>query len=197
MQRELATLDERSKTYRNHVFAILTKARRESELLKVPTMVEWVKSSFDNGASPVLFVNYLESLAGVINRLPGKYLKHFQKIVGGLKNEERDQIVENFQINSHKILGVTLKAGGTCLGYHDLNGNYPRVSLLNPSPSAFDTLQGFGRIWRSGGKSICRQRFLYAAGTYEARLAARIEKRVANMDMLTDGDLSYMQFLAD
>ena len=92
---------------------------------------------------------------------------------------------------------MTLKAGGTCLGYHDLNGNYPRVSLLNPSPSAFDTLQGFGRIWRSGGKSICRQRFLYAAGTYEARLAARIEKRVANMDMLTDGDLSYMQFLAD
>jgi hypothetical protein len=197
MQRELAALDERSKTYRNHVFSILTKARREAELLKVPAMVEWVKTTFDQERSPVLFVNYLDSLNGTIARLPDKYKRQLQIIIGGQKNSERDLIVNNFQSNSHRILLVTEKAGGSSAGYHDLNGNYPRESLVSPSPSAFDVLQCFGRIWRAMGKSLCRQQFLYAAGTYEERLADRVEKRVANMDMLTDGDLSYMQFLLD
>ena len=49
MESELAALEESSVNYSQHHFAIMTKARRMAELLKVPTMVEMIEDMYDEG----------------------------------------------------------------------------------------------------------------------------------------------------
>jgi hypothetical protein len=191
MYRELDALSRRSANYSQHVFAIMMEAKRRSELLKVPTMVDWIVETFEDGASPVVFVNFKDTIEGIFARLPEKYKSHFQAIEGGLTKDERDQIVNNFQEDKKRILAANMKAGSASLGFHDLYGNFPRRSLINPSFSAIDVCQATGRIFRAKGLTPCIQRFFYAADTIEEEMADRTEKRVDNLDLLNDADLSY------
>ena len=55
--------------YRNHVFAILTKARREAEMLKVPLFCEKIEDMWDEGQSVAVFCNFTETIQAIFKRL--------------------------------------------------------------------------------------------------------------------------------
>jgi len=192
MEYELMNLDESSMEYSEHHFAIIMKARRQSELVKVPAMVSWIEDMYDEGVSPVVFINFRETLEAIEKRLnSAKYSGKIAKIVGGQTQKQRDNEIEQFQSDTKRICLVMVTAGSASVSLHDLNGNYPRHTLINPSYSAINTLQALGRCHRANGKTPVVQRFFFANGVeIEEKMRKRVNLRLTNLDSLNDGDLS-------
>jgi len=192
MEAELSQLDESSMQYSEHHFAIIMKARRQSELVKVPAMVSWIEDMYDEGVSPVVFINFRETLEAIQKRLDNsKYSGKIAKIVGGQTQKQRDNEIEQFQSDNKRICLVMIAAGAAGVSLHDLIGNYPRHTLINPSFSAINILQSLGRCHRANGKTPVIQRFFFANGvTIEERMRQRVDLRLTNLDSLNDGDLS-------
>ena len=192
MEYELMNLDESSMEYSEHHFAIIMKARRQSEILKVPAMVSWIEDMYDEGVSPVVFINFRETLEAIEKRLnSAKYSGKIAKIVGGQTQKQRDNEIEQFQSDTKRICLVMVAAGSASVSLHDLNGNYPRHTLINPSYSAINTLQALGRCHRANGKTPVVQRFFFANGVeIEEKMRKRVNLRLSNLDNLNDGDLS-------
>jgi len=69
MHAELMQLEESSKEYSAHHFATIMKARRQSEILKVPAMVNWIIDMYREGISPVVFVNFRDTLEAIEKKL--------------------------------------------------------------------------------------------------------------------------------
>ena len=193
MEYELMNLEEDSKEYSEHVFAIIMKARRNSEILKVPSMVNWIIDMYREGVSPVVFVNFTETLEAIEKRLieSGEFTGKISKIVGGQSPKIRNNEIENFQKDITRVCLVMIPAGAASVSLHDLNGNYPRHTLINPSYSAINTLQSLGRCHRANGKTPVIQRFFFAEGVeIEERMRQRVNLRLTNLDCLNDGDFA-------
>ena len=189
MQSELAALDERSKTYKEHIFSIMMRFRRHTELLKVPAMVDWIEEAYKEGTSPVVFINFQDTMDAIVKRLGDKFQPLIGKICGGQTDNQRNSDIELFQSDVKRIMLVNIQAGNASVSLHDLNGNYPRRSLINPSWSAINTLQALGRIFRAEGKTKCVQNFMFSLGTIEERMAERIQFKLNNIETLNDGDV--------
>jgi hypothetical protein len=191
----IARWQESTDEYKSgHVLAEITKARRLIELQKVPVMAEMIGDLYDEGRSVVCFVNYTESvelLSTILNldkRFAGKNLIGY--IYGGATDKNRERDEQDFQANKKRIIVANLASGGTALSFHDLDGKYPRASIINPSFSAIALLQALGRIHRAEGKSKCYQRLLYAGGVaVEERICYRVQTKLNGISMLNDGDL--------
>jgi superfamily II DNA or RNA helicase len=193
MESELAALEESSVNYSQHHFAIMTKARRMAELLKVPTMVEMIEDWFDEGISPVVFVNFTDTVEAIIKQLSKnrKFDGLIAKIVGGQTDKVRQADIEGFQNDTKRIMIANLAAGNAGVSLHDLNGNFARGSIISPSYSAINLLQALGRIPRAEGKTKCIQKVMFAAGTIEEDACKRVQSKLNNLECLNDGDLTY------
>jgi superfamily II DNA or RNA helicase len=193
MEAELAALEESSVNYSQHHFAIMTKARRMAELLKVPTMVEMIEDWFDEGISPVVFVNFTDTVEAIIKQLSKnkKFDGLIAKIVGGQSDKVRQADIEGFQNDTKRIMIANLAAGNAGVSLHDLNGKFPRGSVISPSYSAINLLQALGRIHRAEGKTQCVQKIMFAAGTIEEDACKRVQCKLNNLEALNDGDLTY------
>jgi hypothetical protein len=192
MEEELAALDARAQNYSEHIFAVIMKARRHSELLKVPVTAEWIEDKMDEGVSPVVFFNFSDSLQAVEERLSKSFSGLIAKIVGGQNQKQRDTELEEFQSNKRRIVLANMSAGSASINLHDLDGKFPRESLICPSWSAIMTLQAIGRIYRANGKSKCVQKFLFASDI-EERQRARVASKIKNIGELNDGDLRLIE----
>ena len=193
MEAELAALEESSSNYSQHHFAIMTKARRMAELLKVPTMVEMIEDWYDEGISPVVFVNFTDTVEAIEKQL-GKNKKFdgiIARIVGGQSDKVRNSDIEQFQADTKRIMIANLAAGNAGVSLHDLNGKFPRGSIISPSYSAINLLQALGRIHRAEGKTKCIQKVMFAAGTIEEDACKRVQCKLNNLECLNDGDLTY------
>jgi superfamily II DNA or RNA helicase len=205
MERELAELEESSKGYSQHIFAIIMKARRHSELLKIPTIAEHVEETIRNGKSAAVFLNFTESIEALIKRLEKTFSSkasiaeqgviNVVKVIGGQSSKERDAAIQSFQDDSARVIVCNIAAGGTGISLHDTNGKYARESFISPSFSAVSLIQSLGRIHRANGKSACTQKIVYAAKTIEETAAARVQARLNNLSILNDNDIrSLIQF---
>jgi len=200
MQYEIDLLNERAKDYSQHVFARIIKARREAELLKVPRMVEWVEDMFDEDISPVLFVNFVDTIEAITKRLDKK---KFHGLVGYLhgnqSKQDRIDDIRDFQADIKRIFVVNNAAGNLGIGLHDLHGKYPRHSMMNPSWSAINFIQSCGRIHRVNGLTPCIQHFFYAKVPVEIRMSKRTKNRTANLEYLNEGDITDhdLQYIID
>lgn len=191
MDEELAQLEESSSNYSEHVFAIMTKARRMAELLKVPTMVEMIKDWYDEGISPVVFVNYTDTVKAIAKKLEKtKLANQLCFITGGQSQKQRNTDIDDFQSNKKRVMIANLAAGNAGISLHDLEGNHPRASVISPSFSAINLVQALGRIHRAEGKSECIQKIMFAADTIEERACSRCQSKINNIDNLNDGDLT-------
>jgi hypothetical protein len=191
MQRELALLDKHSKNYKAHVFGKIIKARRQAELLKVPRIVEWIESTFDENISPVVFVNFVDTIEAIAARLnKPKYKNLIGYLHGDQSKQDRKEDIQDFQADVKRIFIANASAGSDGIGLHDLHGKYPRSSLICPSWSAFNLIQSAGRIPRVNGKSPCIQYFFYAKVTIEIKMAKRMKNRTANLEYLNEGDIT-------
>jgi hypothetical protein len=193
MEAEMAALEESSINYSQHHFAIMTKARRMAELLKVPTMVEMIEDWYDEGISPVVFVNFTDTVEAIEKQLAknSKFDGKIARIVGGQSDKVRQNDIELFQSDVKRIMIANLAAGNAGVSLHDLNGNFARGSIISPSYSAINLLQALGRIHRAEGKTTCIQKVMFAAGTIEVEACKRVQSKLQNLDALNDGDLTF------
>jgi hypothetical protein len=166
---------------------LMLRARQKTELLKVPLFAEMTTDLLEEGKSVVIFVNFRETLDSLAAQLAGQPLS---LIAGGQKEEFRDENIRQFQKNETRICIAMIQAGGVGVSLHDLDGNFPRVSLISPAYNAVHVKQALGRIHRSGGKSKCLQRIIFAAGTIEEEACKAVRRKLDNLSMLNDGDLS-------
>ena len=193
MEAEMAALEESSINYSQHHFAIMTKARRMAELLKVPTMVEMIEDWYDEGISPVVFVNFTDTVEAIEKQLAKnrKFDGKIARIVGGQSDKVRQNDIELFQSDVKRIMIANLAAGNAGVSLHDLNGNFPRGSIISPSYSAINLLQALGRCHRAEGKTPVIQKVMFAAGTIEVEACKRVQCKLNNLECLNDGDLTY------
>ena len=193
MEAEMAALEESSINYSQHHFAIMTKARRMAELLKVPTMVEMIEDWYDEGISPVVFVNFTDTVEAIEKQLAKnrKFDGKIARIVGGQADKVRQKDIEDFQSDNKRIMIANLAAGNAGVSLHDLIGNHPRGSIISPSYSAINLLQALGRCHRAEGKTTCIQKVMFADGTIEVEACKRVQSKLNNLECLNDGDLTY------
>jgi len=85
---------------------------------------------------------------------------------------------------------ANLSAGNAGISLHDLNGEFPRHSIISPSFSAIHMIQSLGRIHRAEGKSPCMQTIMFASDTIEEHACKRVQAKINNLDALNDGDLT-------
>jgi hypothetical protein len=191
MEAEIAKLDERTEGYSEHIFAVMMAARRKSELLKVPLFVEMLEDLYDEGKSVVLFLNFEDSVNAVVSRLSksSKLKNKIGYIIGGQKAGIRQKDIEDFNADKKRIMVANIKAGGVGISLHDLNGNFPRASIISPNFSAFELVQALGRVWRQGGKTKSYQSVVYAAKTIEEKACQRVQFRINNLSTLNDADM--------
>ena len=191
MEAEIAKLDERCAGYSTHIFAIMMEARRKSELLKVPLFVEMMENLYDEGKSVVIFVNFDDTVQSIVHRLEKhkKFEGQIGYIVGGQHAEKRQKDIEAFNADTKRIMIANIKAGGVGISLHDLNGNFPRASIVSPNFSAFELVQALGRVWRQGGLTKSYQNIVFAAGTIEENACRRVQFRINNLSTLNDADL--------
>lgn len=188
MDAEIARLDDRSQGYKVHVFSEMMKARRLSEILKVPTLVDMVEDLYNEQVSPVVFVNFEDTMLSLQNRL-SSYGDEIGVIKGGQSAKERERHIDEFQDNKRRIMLVNLAAGNAGISLHDLKGGFPRHSIVSPSYSAINLVQALGRIHRAEGKSPCLQKIIFAANTIEEQCCRKVQSKLDNLDLLNDGDL--------
>lgn len=165
----------------------MLRARQRVELIKVPLLRDLVTDALAEGKSPVVFVNFRESLFGLRDELKG--LGHSPgAIYGGQKDEERQACIDMFQANLiHSVICMS-QAGGIGINLHDERKERPRVSFLTPSYSAREMVQCLGRIHRTGGTKVV-QTFVLIAETIEERVHASITNKLGRIEALNDGDL--------
>lgn len=194
MENEIASLEEGTEGYSNHVFAVIMKARRRAEMLKIPLFQEMIEDLYAEGKSVVVFLNFTESIEALSSRLKisdhGKLANKIGYIHGGQSFKDREKDKDDFNSDKKRILLCNLKAGGVAISLHDLNGKFPRASLISPSFSAVDMLQALGRIHRQGGLTKCYQRIVFAAGCIEERACQKVQYRLNGLSCLVDGDLT-------
>lgn len=192
MEAELARLEERASNYSSHHFAVMMRARRKVELLKVPTMIEYAVDLYEQNISPVLFVNFNETVSAIKERLMSinGLSKKIGYIIGNQTEKQRSRDVEMFQSDEKRIMLVNLRAGNAGISLHDLNGKFPRYSIISPSFSAIDIKQSMGRIHRAEAKTPTVQNIMFAAKTVEERACVRVSSKLTNLSMLNDNDIS-------
>ncbi len=159
--------------------------RQLAEKLKIPSLVSYTKDLLLQNYSVAVFCNFNDSIDSL--------LKHFPKagyIRGGQKPSDRQIFIDKFQKNSLKLILCNIDAGGIGISLHDTNGNFPRISLICPNPSAYKTSQVLHRIHRSGGKSKAINKLLFAAKTIEEKVCDTVQQKLKALDKLLDGDLA-------
>ena len=174
----------------DNLLTMIIRARQKIELLKLDTLMELILKFLEEKKSIVIFLNFNDTLNYLKENLILRKIKDISVIRGGQTMNERDQNIELFQNNTNRIMIANIKSGGVGISLHDIHGNHPRVSLISPNWSAQDLVQALGRIHRSGGKTKCLQYLIFCADTIEEKICSIVRKKINNIDMINDGDLS-------
>ena len=182
-QELLMALNAKAEHDTTNAFTIILRARQRAELAKIPVLVEQAENLLREGASVAIFVNFNDTLEAVAKHL------NTDCVVRAQKAEDRKKNLDAFQSNESRVIVLNTQAGGVGVNLHDVHGGHRRVSLLCPSYNARNLKQALGRIHRSGAKSPCVQKLIFAAGTVEDRVAASIRSKLQAMDKLNDNDL--------
>jgi len=186
MERELAKLAKMEKKDPTMEAVIQLRMRQTVEIIKVPLFVEMIEQALDDGFSVVLFVNFTDTLTAVSERL-----KTTCVFDGKTSDKIRDKNVELFQADKERVIIVNIQSGGAGLSLHDLNGNFPRMSIISPTFSPIFMRQTLGRIWRDDAKTKSIQRIVCVANTVEENVCKNVQRKLDNLDLLNDGDLAY------
>jgi hypothetical protein len=51
--------------------------------------------------------------------------------------------------------------------------------------------QATGRVWRDSAKSKSIQKIVFVSGTVEEKVCNSVNQKLANLDLLNDGDMNY------
>lgn len=168
---------------RANALTLMTRSRQAIELYKVSAMVEMTRAAIEEGMSVVVLVNFTETIAELSSKLNCPNI-----ICGGQNAIDRQNIIDRFQRNEIQVVIANIQAGGVGVSLHDPTGKRPRLSIISPTFSAADLKQALGRVHRAGGAASV-QKICFAAGTVEEHTAEICARKLANIDLLNDGDM--------
>jgi hypothetical protein len=190
MEMELARLEKYAENYSQHIFAVLTKARRLAELYKVPTLCELVESSIEEGRTALVFVNYTQTIESMYERL-SKTIgeKLIAQLHGNQTFAQRHADLDALQSDRKRVMLANISAGSECVDMHDVTGKHPRTSFINPSYRAISVLQAIGRPDRAGAMSDILTNLVLAYGTIETSVGSKFNNKKGHLDILNNGDL--------
>ena len=185
LQQRLAELEASKAADKPHPMTEILRARQESELLRVPVLVELTKALLDEGRSVVIFCNFRNSLDELLYNI-----QDCSMIWGDQSVDERERMISDFQREETHVMLCQIQSGGVGVSLHDENGLRPRSSLICPTYSAIDLKQALGRIHRAGAKSKAIQRIIFAADSIEEQVMSRVKAKLKNIGTLNDGDIA-------
>lgn len=163
---------------------IRLRARQEIELLKIPAIAEIAQDGIDNNMAVVVFVNFNESLDALRDKLKTECV-----IRGGQSDADREANIQRFQADREPVILANIKAGGVGISLHGSPTARTRLAIVCPTDSGQDLKQALGRVHRAqGAKSI--QRIVFAANTVEEVVCENVRRKIAQIDLINDGDLN-------
>ena len=162
------------------------KYRQAAELFKAETLAELAMEYIYEGKSVLVFVNFIETLKYLAQRLKTKSVIFGSDEAAGLN---RAETIERFQANINKVIICMIEAGGQSINLHDIHGGHQRISLICPTYTSISLRQVFGRTRRAGAKTLPIIKLVYAANTVEEKVAERVQQKLKNIDALMDGDI--------
>ena len=171
---------------------IQIRARQKIELIKVPLFVEMIEEAKEEGFSVAVFVNFTETLQAIADRIKTTCI-----FDGKTPDKIREKNIELFQSDKERIIIVNIQSGGVGLDLHDLNGNFPRISLISPSYSVGLMKQSLGRIWRDSAKTKSLQKIVCVANTVEENVCHNLQQKLNNLSMINDGEFDTLNILND
>ena len=163
-------------------------ARMTIEMKKVPTYIELAKKYLEEGNAVAIFVNFTESLKTIAKELNTACI-----VYGDQTLEERDKNIADFNADKERVIVLNANSGSVGLSLHDLNGKYPRVSIISPNWSAVTILQSLGRTFRANGQTPVRQYIVYAANTVEESICENMKDKIVNIALINDGNTDAYQ----
>jgi superfamily II DNA or RNA helicase len=178
LQKRLEKVQEQTESYHKTVLTEVLGARRRVELLKVPSMVSLAKDAIEQDNSVAIFVCFNETVEALKEALK------CPTITGDTPQNERNRIMKVFRADRIPAVVLNISAGGVGISLH---GARQRLSLISPSWSAIDLIQTIGRVRRAGG-SHSVQKILFANGSVEESVCARVRSKVGCIETLNDGD---------
>lgn len=186
MEKELAKLAKVQKKDPLLEAVAQMRMRQKIELIKVPLFVEMIEDALEDGFSVAVFVNFTDTLNAITARLNTTCV-----FDGKTPDKIRDRNVELFQEDKERVILINIQSGGAGLSLHDLNGKFPRMSIISPTWSPVLIRQALGRIWRDDAKTKSIQRIVCVANTVEEEVCRNVQQKLNNLDLLNDGDLAY------
>lgn len=163
-------------------------ARMTIEMKKVPTYIELANKYLEEGNAVAIFVNFTESLKTIAKELNTACI-----VYGDQTLEERDKNIADFNADKERVIVLNANSGSVGLSLHDLNGKYPRVSIISPNWSAVTILQSLGRTFRANGQTPVRQYIVYAANTVEESICENMKDKIVNIALINDGNTDAYQ----
>ena len=152
---------------------------------KIDLYVALVKEHLDNGFHVAVFVNFVPSIEALQQKLNTDCI-----IVGGQRDDVRQNNKNNFQSDQCKVILLNSESGGTSISLHDLHGNYPRCAIISPTDNAKTLIQVMGRIHRAEAKSEAINYLVCAEDTIEERVYDNVNSKMNDIQTLNDGDLA-------
>ena len=158
------------------------RTNHANDILKMPTIVSETKLNIAAGNSVVIFVNYTDCLLTLSELLDTQCLVYGEQTI-----EERYKNIKDFQLDRERIIICNIKCGSNGISLHDLNGRYPRVSLLMPTWSVTDLIQALGRTYRIGVKTKTKQIIIFSNSSSEKYVQENIKDKLNNISLLNNG----------
>ena len=166
----------------------ILRARQKAEVAKAKAIAEMAAMHAERGESVAIFVNFDATIELISNYLKCSYVIRGDGSGRTFHSFDRQHAIDAFQSNRTPYIIVNTQAGGAGLSLHDPETKRPRVALISPPYSAVDLKQVLGRTHRLGG-GHSTQKLLFAAGTVEEQVMARVQNRLNNLDALLDTDV--------
>lgn len=183
LKKRLEKVEEETENYHKTVLTEVLGARRRVELLKVPSMISLARDAMAQNNSVAIFVCFNETVGALREAL------RCPVITGETTPEERARVMKLFRSDRIPCAVLNISAGGVGISLH---GERQRLSLISPSWSAIELIQTVGRVRRAGG-SHSVQKILFASGTVEEAVCARVRSKVGCIETLNDGDTQGIQ----
>jgi hypothetical protein len=186
MSEALAAIHEKRELEGENPLTAVLRARMELETLRLPLLAELAEDAQSQGQSVAIFVNFVESVNFLCERLKTTCRVDGSQ-TGARGQAERQANVDAFQADSSRVIILSIAAGGTAIGLHDLRGQFPRLGLVSPCWSGREFRQVVGRMRRQGGRSRTTYRIVFCANTVEERVQERLKENLDNLDAIVDG----------
>lgn len=161
-----------------------SKTKAIDKFSKFSRLIELVDQIITNGNKTLIFTSYTEMIDLIISDLDSKFGVFCGRIDGGVKIEDRQNIVDKFNnIDKPSIMVLNPRAGGTGLNITSATN----VIHYNPEWNPAIEDQATARAYRKGQKDVVFVYKLYYENTIEQVIEDRLDFKRALFDQAITG----------